>query len=244
MTGSGEGRGEKMDDGRILLVEDDPNLGIILEESLKQHGFSVRLETDGQKGHDAFMEEYFDLCLIDVMLPVRDGFTLAGDIRRCGRATPIIFLTAKSLREDRIEGFKLGADDYVTKPFSMEELILRIRAVLRRSGKGAKHAAMERIRIGAYLFDPTARTLALGDDSRTLTGKEAELMHLLALHMNDVLSRPAALKKIWGDDNFFSSRSMDVYISKLRKYLSGDGSVRISNVHGKGFRLMVPARSD
>jgi len=233
-----------MDDGRILLVEDDPNLGIILEESLKQHGFSVRLETDGQKGHDAFMEEVFDLCLIDVMLPVRDGFTLAGDICRCNRAAPIIFLTAKSLREDRIEGLKLGADDYVTKPFSMEELILRIRAVLRRSGKGAKPAVIERIRIGVYLFDPTTRTLALGDECRTLTGKEAELLHLLALHMNEELPRPVALRKIWGDDNFFSSRSMDVYISKLRKYLCGDASVRISNIHGKGFRLIAPDRSE
>ncbi len=225
---------------RLLLVEDDPNLGTLLDESLRQQGYSVRLEKDGLKGRDAVKEEFFDLCLIDVMLPVMDGFTLVGEIRRSGISTPIIFLTAKSLREDRIEGFKLGADDYVTKPFSMEELILRIRAVLRRSGKGGPDAEMKSIRIGAYLFDPLERTLELGKDTRRLTGKEAELLHLLAIHMNETLSRPVTLEKIWGEDNFFSSRSMDVYISKLRKYLGADGSVRISNVHGKGFRLTAP----
>jgi len=227
---------------KILLIEDDPNLGLILVESLEQHGYTVTLAEDGEDGKTAFLREPFDLCLLDVMLPKKDGFTLAAEIRKINRQVPIIFLTAKSLKEDRIEGFKIGGDDYVTKPFSMEELLLRIQAVLKRTLMDSKTAAAPKShKIGNYEFDFERQILQIDGESRKLTHKENELLKLLCLHKNAVLERELALKMIWGDDSFFNARSMDVFITKLRKYLRGDARVKISNVPGKGFKLVVDA---
>jgi DNA-binding response OmpR family regulator len=227
-----------MSQHKILLVEDDPNLGFLIEENLEMQGFAVQLCRDGEAGLAAFQQENFDLCLLDVMLPKKDGFELASEIRRHSQRLPIIFLTAKSLKEDRIEGFKLGGDDYVTKPFSLEELVLRIQAVLKRSA-GAVDATSNRHEIGEFIFDYEKQILQHGDKQQKLTAKEAELLNLLCLHKNEVLDRQAALKKIWGEDNYFNGRSMDVFISKLRKYLSGDARIEIKNIHGRGFKLIV-----
>lgn len=227
---------------KILLIEDDPNLGFILQENLELQGYAVERCADGEAGLQAFLKQTFDLCLLDVMLPKKDGFTLARELRKTSQEMPIIFLTAKSLKEDRIEGFKIGGDDYITKPFSMEELVLRIQAVLRRS----KAAPFEKetassFQIGSYIFNAEQQTLQHGEESQKLTAKEAELLRLLCLHMNEVLEREVALKLIWGEDNYFNARSMDVFISKLRKYLAADERIEIRNVHGKGFRLRVDA---
>jgi DNA-binding response OmpR family regulator len=223
---------------KILLVEDDPNLGFLIQENLEMQGFEVRLCRDGEAGLAAYQEESFDLCLLDVMLPKKDGFVLATEIREHSQRIPIIFLTAKSLKEDRIEGFKLGGDDYMTKPFSLEELVLRIQAVLKRSA-GAVEAAANRHEIGKYIFDGESQILRHGDKQHKLTAKEAELLKLLCVHKNSVLDRQTALKLIWGEDNYFNGRSMDVFISKLRKYLSEDRGIEIKNIHGKGFKLIV-----
>lgn len=227
---------------KILLIEDDPNLGFILQENLELQGYLVERCADGEAGLQAFLKQAFDLCLLDVMLPKKDGFTLARELRKTSYDVPIIFLTAKSLKEDCIEGFKLGGDDYITKPFSMEELVLRIQAVLRRS----KAAPFEKetassFQIGSYIFNADQQTLQHGEESQKLTAKEADLLRLLCLHMNEVLEREVALKLIWGEDNYFNARSMDVFISKLRKYLAADERIEIRNVHGKGFRLRVDA---
>lgn len=225
---------------KILLIEDDPNLGFILQENLELHGYTVERCADGEAGLQTFLKKDFDLCLLDVMLPKKDGFSLARDIRKTKAETPIIFLTAKSLKEDRIEGFKIGGDDYITKPFSMEELVLRIQAVLRRSkALSAEKTTAGIFQIGDYSFNAEQQTLARGEESQKLTAKEAELLRLLCLHMNEVLEREVALKLIWGEENYFNARSMDVFISKLRKYLAGDERIEIRNVHGKGFRLRV-----
>ncbi|MCH8127307.1 response regulator transcription factor [candidate division KSB1 bacterium] len=225
---------------RILLIEDDPNLGYILQENLELHGYHVHRCMDGEEGLDAYLRNNFNLCLIDVMLPKKDGFCLAKDIRKTNQKIPIIFLTAKSLKEDRIEGFKIGGDDYVVKPFSMEELVLRIQAVLKRTGKSSQ-VSIEKAKfpIGQYTFDYENQILILQDHSTKLTSKEAELLKLLCMHENDILDREIALKLIWSDDNYFTGRSMDVFISRLRKYLSNDTNVEIRNVHGKGFKLVV-----
>ena len=230
----------RIDKTKIIVIEDDPNLGYILQESLELQGFeAVRCE-DGEAGHSAFLNEKFDLCLIDVMLPKKDGFTLAREIREIDQNIPIIFLTAKSLKEDRIEGFKIGGDDYITKPFSMEELILRIQAVLKRSknSHSANHEQKKFV-IGSYVFDYERQVLSYQQKQQKLTNKESELLRLLCLNLNQILDREIALKQIWGDDSFFTGRSMDVYITKLRKYLSDDDRIEIMNVHGKGFKLIV-----
>lgn len=225
---------------QILLVEDDPNLGYILHESLEMHGYEVKLCTDGEEGTTAFFRNSFDLCLIDVMLPKKDGFTLAREIRKINQEIPIIFLTAKSLKEDRIEGFKIGGDDYITKPFSMEELVLKIQAVLKRSQGTAKADLENKIyAIGDYEFDYNQQVLRIADKQQKLTYKEAEVLNLLCRYKNAILEREVALKLIWGDDSFFNARSMDVYITKLRKYLQQDERIEITNVHGRGFKLMV-----
>jgi DNA-binding response OmpR family regulator len=224
---------------KILLVEDDPNLGFVTQESLELQGFAVTLVKDGEKAYDAFLKESFDLCLIDVMLPVKDGFALAGEIRRINRQIPMIFLTAKSLKEDKIEGFRLGCDDYITKPFSMEELVLRIQAVMRRARPEAACGKEDEFGIGEYRFDHTHRILKHAAEEYKLTHKESELLRLLCLHQNAVLEREVALKLVWGDDSFFNARSMDVYITKLRKYLSADPRIEIVNIHGRGFKLTV-----
>ncbi len=224
----------------ILLVEDDPNLGLLLQEYLTAKNFEVKLATDGKQGFKAFCKYTFDLCLLDVMMPVKDGFTLAREIRVNNSYIPIIFLTAKSMKEDTLEGFNAGADDYITKPFSMEELLVRIQAVLRRSGKQlADNSGQTEFEIGAYKFNSEKQQLDYHGTLHKLTTKEAALLRLLCLHRTDILDRNFALKSIWRDDNYFNARSMDVYIAKLRKSLKDDPKVEIINVHGKGFKLLV-----
>lgn len=229
-----------MNKSKILLIEDDVNLGFIIQENLELQGFYVELCSDGEEGYKTFLSKNFDLCLIDVMLPKKDGFTVAQEIRKIDQEIPIIFLTAKSLKEDRIHGFKIGADDYITKPFSTEELVLRIQAVLRRSKKVTSTDSDQNIfKIGTYQFDYNKQTLQINQSEQKLTHKEAELLRLLCLHKNHILDRNVALNLIWKDNSFYNSRSMDVYISKLRKYLSKDEQIEILNVHGKGFKLAI-----
>ena len=225
-------------EARILLVEDDPNLGLIIEESLVREGFPVTLCRDGEEGLKVFAGGEFDLCLVDVMMPRVDGFEFARRIRAQGDDTPLIFLTARELTADRVEGFRIGCDDYVTKPFSMEELLLRIQAVLRRSGLGSEAPPPpDRIELGEYVFHRPDRTLAHGETIRQLTDREADLLELLCLHRDRTLERSFALQRIWGDDSYHAGRSMDVFISRLRKYLQDDPRVQIRTVHGQGFQL-------
>ena len=224
---------------RILLCEDEENLGPLLREYLQAKGFDTELAVDGEEGYKIFMAEKFDLCILDVMMPRKDGFTLAKEIRSINEFIPIIFLTAKTLKEDIQIGFKIGADDYVTKPFSMEELRLRIEAVMRRVSN-KQNRALSFYKIGSYEFDTKKQTLVRGDKVQDLTTKESELLNLLCAHANDVLLRDDALKAIWLDNNYFNARSMDVYITRLRKHLQEDENVRIINVHGKGYRLIMP----
>jgi two-component system OmpR family response regulator len=225
---------------QILLVEDDPNLGTLLQEYLEAKGFEIKLATDGKKGFDAFCKQPFDLLLLDVMMPVKDGLTLAKEIRVSDKQVPIIFLTAKSMKEDTMEGFNAGADDYITKPFSMDELLARVNAVLRRSSKQRAHDVQEiKFKVGEYTFNSESQVLLHQNTEQKLTTKESQLLRLLCVHQNDVLDRNFALKTIWHDDNYFNGRSMDVYIAKLRKYLKDDSKVEIVNVHGKGFKLLV-----
>ena len=225
---------------QVLLVEDDTNLGALLQEYLEAKGFETKLATDGKKGFDAFCKQEYDLLLLDVMMPVKDGLTLAKEIRVTDKNVPIIFLTAKSMKEDTIEGFNSGADDYITKPFSMDELMARITAVLRRSNKQRVFSNEDVIfNIGDYTFNSETQALTNNNSEQKLTTKESQLMRLLCVHKNDVLDRNFALKSIWHDDNYFNGRSMDVYIAKLRKYLKEDSKVEIVNIHGKGFKLLV-----
>lgn len=222
----------------ILLAEDDPNLGQLLKDYLLARDYETTLVTDGAQAMNIFRKEKFHICLLDVMMPELDGFALARGIREIDPDIPVIFLTAKNLKQDVIEGFKSGADDYITKPFSMEELIYRIEAILRRSVKKPADAPAEVYTIGRFTFDVTRQLLIWQDQSRKLTTKESELLELLCRHRNEVLERNFALKSIWIDDNYFNARSMDVYITKLRKYLSRDENVEILNIHGKGYKLL------
>jgi len=225
---------------KILLAEDDPNLGLLLEEYLQAKDYDVTLAVNGKEAFDMFCKHSYDLCLLDVMMPLKDGFTLAKEIRVSNKQVPIIFLTAKSMKEDTIEGFNAGGDDYMTKPFSTEELLARIQAVLRRSMKAmALENTQTEFVIGKYKFNTETQLLKGGTDDVKLTTKEGQLLRLLAINQNDILDRSFALKTIWHDDNYFNSRSMDVYITKLRKYLKQDPKVEIVNVHGKGFKLLV-----
>jgi DNA-binding response OmpR family regulator len=225
---------------RILLVEDDESLGPLLLEYLEAKGFEAKLANDGKKGADVFFKGSFDLLLLDVMMPVKDGLTLAKEIRTVDKNVPIIFLTAKSMKEDTIEGFNAGADDYITKPFSMEELLVRVNAVLRRTNKVRSTESDDvNFKIGNYSFNSEKQILQHGGTEQKLTTKESQLLRLLCVHKNDVLDRNFALKTIWHDDNYFNGRSMDVYIAKLRKYLKEDSKVEIINIHGKGFKLLV-----
>lgn len=225
---------------KILLCEDDQNLGMLLREYLQAKGYDAELCTDGEEGYKAFNQNRYDLCVFDVMMPKMDGFTLAREIRTSNKIVPIIFLTAKTLKNDILEGFKIGADDYLTKPFSMEELTFRIEAILRRSG-GTRNQDTSIYRLGGFTFDTKKQTLTrtTGEIQR-LTTKECELLVLLCVNCNQVLQRDYALKTIWVDDNYFNARSMDVYITKLRKLLKGDDDVEIINVHGKGYKLVAP----
>lgn len=222
---------------KILLAEDDHNLGTILKAYLEAKGYPTKLYVNGKEAYDAYTREKFDFCILDVMMPVKDGFTLAKEIRKSDRKIPILFLTAKSMQEDRIEGLQLGADDYLTKPFSMEELLLRIKAILRRAVTVSGEQNI--FKLGKYVFDYSHQTLALKDDIQKLTSKEAELLKLLAENLNSVLDRSIALNRIWNDDSYFNARSMDVYIAKLRKYLKDDPGIELLNVHGIGFKLLT-----
>lgn len=224
----------------VLLLEDDVNLGLVLQEHLKLNGYEVTLCANGEDGIVALKGGQFDLCLVDVMMPRKDGFTFAREVRGMNNQIPLIFLTAKSLKEDRIEGFRIGCDDYITKPFSVEELQLRMEAVLRRSQPAeADEDIPTRFEIGEYQFDSVRQLLNHRDEERKLTARESELLALLCLHVNKVLERDYALKEIWGDSSYFSGRSMDVFVSKLRKYLKHDSKVNIMSIHGRGLRLVV-----
>lgn len=222
----------------ILLAEDDPNLGHLLKSYLSAKDYEPALVTDGAQALKLFRKEKYALCLLDVMMPQMDGFTLAREIRSIDPNVPVIFLTAKNLKQDIIEGFKSGADDYLTKPFSMEELVYRIEAILRRSSRRESETMAERYTIGQFTFDVSKQLLTFRGESQKLTTKESELLELLCRHRNEVLERNFALKSIWIDDNYFNARSMDVYITKLRKYLKKDQSVEILNIHGKGYKLL------
>jgi len=224
----------------ILLAEDDPNLGTVLKDSLEMENNYVELYTDGEQAWKAFNKDDFDICILDVMMPLKDGFTLAKEIKKVAPQMPIIFLTAKSMKEDKLEGFKLGADDYITKPFSFEELQLRIDAVMRRVNSAMLPSdQQDEFTIGNYTYVDNERSLKLGDTITKLTTKEAELLKLLAHNINKIVDRDVALKSIWGNDNYFTGRSMDVYITKLRKYLKDDEQLEIVNIHGQGFKLIT-----
>ncbi len=223
---------------RVLLAEDDENLGSLLQEYLVAKNYETDWVTNGERAFRYFEQYHYDLCIFDVMMPIKDGFTLASEIRMLNNSIPIIFLTAKSLKDDVLEGFSLGADDYITKPFSMEELLFRLEAILRRT-KGGKGIDQREWTVGKFIFDSKKQELREGDITQKLTTKESDLLKLLCNNMNQVLERNFALKAIWIDDNYFNARSMDVYITKLRKYLRPDSSVQIINVHGKGYKLVV-----
>jgi DNA-binding response OmpR family regulator len=225
-----------MDKTRILLVEDDVNLGMLLKEYLIAKGYITEMQTDGVKGLKAFKRGDFDLCILDVMMPEKDGFSLAKDIRILDNEVPFIFLTAKGLKDDILKGFSLGADDYMTKPFSMEELLYRIEVIMRRIKNNTK--SQEEYLIGKFIFNVKKRFLTIDERTIKLTTKESDLLRFLCENMNKVLERDYALKAIWRDDNYFNARSMDVYITKLRKHLKEDPSIQIINVHGKGYKLI------
>lgn len=224
---------------KLLLAEDDENLGLLLKEYLYAKGYEATLYPDGDAAFKGFTKERFDICILDIMMPKKDGFTLAKEIRMLSADIPIIFLTAKNLKDDVIEGFKLGADDYITKPFSMEELIFRIEAILRRTAPESQNTGQQIFNLGRYIFDTRKQTLSNGDEVVKLTTKEADLLKLLCQNTNKVLERNFALKSIWIDDNYFNARSMDVYITKLRKHLKDEPGVEIINVHGKGYKLIM-----
>jgi DNA-binding response OmpR family regulator len=228
-----------MEQVKILLAEDDANLGLLLKEYLVAKGYNTALCEDGDKAYDEFLKNPYDLCIFDIMMPHRDGFTLAKDIRLINSEIPIIFLTAKSMKEDVLEGFKLGADDYMTKPFSMEELLVRIEAVLRRTSGVKNENTQEEFKLGRFLFDSKKQFLQDGDVTVKLTTKESELLKLLCNNVNKVLERNLALRTIWSDDNYFNARSMDVYITKLRKHLKPEPGIEIINVHGRGYKLIM-----
>ena len=223
---------------KILLAEDDSNLGNLLRNYLAAKNYETRLFTAGDDALKEFKPGEFDLCILDIMMPEMDGLTLAKKIRRIEPVIPLIFLTAKNQEDDVIEGFKTGADDYITKPFSMEELIYRIEAIFKRISGREPVTADNLFKIGYYVFDKKRQLLILNDELVTLTTKESELLELLCEHKNEILERNYALRTIWIDDNYFNARSMDVYITRLRKYLKKDPSVRILNIHGKGYRLI------
>ncbi len=225
---------------KILLAEDDPNLGMLLQEYLKAKDYEVELAHDGNEGLDFFLANGdFDMCILDVMMPKKDGFSLAKEIRLKDPQVPIIFLTAKSMKEDTIQGFKSGADDYMTKPFSMEELLMRIAAIFRRMNRQQEDSLPGEYQIGKYVFDTTSHKLVLNGETQKLTTKESELLKLFCQNLNKPVSRSLALKLIWGDDSYFNARSMDVYITKLRKHLKADERLQILNLHGEGFKLIT-----
>lgn len=227
---------------KILLAEDDPNLGELLKDYLELKGnFEVTLCKDGEEAMRAFGQDSFDLCILDVMMPKKDGFTLGREIRKINPDIPLIFATAKGMMEDKTEAFSLGGDDYITKPFRVEELLLRIQALLKRvtREKAFQEEPVNEFQIGKFHFDYPSQIISIEGQDQKLSTKEAELLRLLCLNMNEVLTRETALLEIWHDDNYFNGRSMDVFLSKLRKYLKADPNVEIVNVHGKGYKLLT-----
>jgi len=231
---------ESANDIRILLVEDDKNLGYLLKSSFEQKGFSVCLSTDGKQGFRSFRQNRFHLCILDVMLPGKDGFTLASDIKKLDDAMPVIFLTSRSLEMDKVYGFQLGCDDYITKPFSVMELLLRVNAVLKRTGPQDTKSKATVFMIGKYRFDYSNRLLFFPDQSgRTLSMKEAELLKMFCEQGNELIHRQYMMNKIWGNDDYYVSKSMDVFITRLRKLLKQDPGIEIQNVYGTGFKLLI-----
>ena len=224
---------------KILLCEDDSNLGLVLKNFLELNDYDVTLERDGRLGLGAFQREKFDLCLLDVMMPNVDGFTLAEEIRDIDPDVPLFFLSAKTLKEDILQGYRLGADDYITKPFDSDVLMHKIKAIIKRNEEDHKITDNIEFELGAYHFNPKLRELKIKETTQVLSPKENELLKMLAEYKNDLLTREKALKKIWGSDTYFNGRSMDVYIAKLRKYLKEDSTIEIVNIHGNGFRLVV-----
>jgi len=227
-----------MEKFKVLLAEDDENLGKLLNTFLDAKGYRTTLVETGKKAVERAGQEVFDFIILDVMMPEMDGFEAAEEIRSWNKEVPILFLTAKSLKEDKLRGFNLGADDYLTKPFSMEELLARLQAIMRRT-QTSKPEEARVVQIGDSEFDVTTRVLKISDKEITLTTKEAQLLNMLIKSQDDHLDRQVALRAVWGDDNYFNGRSMDVYITKLRKILKDDSKIQILNVHGKGFRLIV-----
>ncbi len=223
---------------KILLCEDDQNLGMVLKNYLELNDYDVTLERDGRLGLAAFQREKYDICLLDVMMPNMDGFTLAEEIRDVDPDIPLFFLSAKTMKDDIIQGYKLGADDYITKPFDSEVLLHKIKAILKRNEEMNREQENMEFDMGRFHFNPKLRELSFDGKTQTLSPKENELLRMLAEHKNDLLPREKALKKIWGSDTYFNGRSMDVYIAKLRKYLKEDANLEIVNIHGNGFRLV------
>lgn len=223
---------------KVLLVEDDPNLGSITSDYLKAKGYNCTWEINGELGYREFVKNQYDIVILDVMMPIKDGFNTAKDIRGIDKKIPIVFLTAKSMKEDTLKGFDIGADDYLTKPFNMEELLARMSAILKRVSFNTE-SHFDDIKIGKLTFNPKMQILSKDDFKVSLTTKESDLLILLYKNKNDILERDHALKAIWGDDNYFNGRSMDVYIAKLRKYLKHDEQIQIINVHGRGFKLLT-----
>ncbi len=224
---------------KVLLAEDDKNLGSVLKSYLDVKGYETTLCVNGQEAIVAFEKGYFSFCIVDVMMPIKDGFTLVKEIREKDKTIPVLFLTAKSMQEDKLKGFSLGADDYLTKPFSMEELLVRMAAILRRARERRGGEIGNNIfKIGEYIFDFNRQMLSYRERDQKLTSKESALLRLLSLNLNQVLDRSYALKEIWNDDSYFNARSMDVYVTKLRKFLKEDKNVELINVHGIGFKLV------
>jgi DNA-binding response OmpR family regulator len=228
-----------MSKARLLVVEDDPNLGDILKEYLEMKGYEATLCRDGEEGWNKFKKDKFDLCLLDIMMPKKDGFTLAKEIKKVQENLPILFLTAKNQKDDIIEGLKIGADDYLTKPFSMEELLLRVNAILRRTQKSEEKSSLKLYSFGDFVLHYDEQIIEGPSGKTKLTSKENELIRLLASELNKLVNRSHALKQIWGDDSYFNARSMDVYLSKIRKILKDDPKVQIITVHGEGFKMIV-----
>ncbi|MCK5079424.1 MAG: response regulator transcription factor [Bacteroidales bacterium] len=222
---------------KIFMVEDDKNFGAVMRSYLNIHDFDVEWVDDGALALQAFENQSFDLCILDVMLPHVDGFTIAAGIRKKDEHIPIIFLTAKTLKKDILEGFRIGADDYITKPFDSEVLLMKIKAILKRNSMFNSNSDRDEFQVGKYLFNASLRTISYGAGEQKLSPKESELLRMLCIHMNKVLPREEALNSIWGEDSYFTTRSMDVFMSKLRKYLKDDPTVEIGTVHGRGYIL-------
>jgi len=233
--------GEEKNKVKILFVEDDPNLSMVLKDYLEMIGYEVDHGKDGEEGLSLFKSNSYDIAILDIMMPKKDGLTLASEIKEIQASIPIIFLTAKNQKEDKLEGFKQGCDDYITKPFSTEELNLRVKAILKRckNMEMSSTPVIEKYNIGKFLFDSTNLVLTLDEDEKRLTRKEASLLKLLCENKNELLAREVALETVWGENDYFIGRSMDVFIAKLRKYLKADPNVKITNVHGIGFKLEI-----